>query len=214
MELVAKESSDAGHPMSDKMQVTTIVFSSLPLSWEKVVSTFSLLNLKSPLLSTKYPSSYASTNLSPSLGHQAYLTIPQIHYFIWPTILQYLKSTISCGLLSYNIYLKSTISYGLLSRWSPSHTLQAYYDTDWVGCPNDRKSIGGFCGFLGPNLIFWSFHKRRAISRFSTESEYCTLNETSRTNKHIHPFLLPDLQNSKQAELTAKHDKSTKILIC
>jgi hypothetical protein len=102
MELVAKESSDAGHPMSDKMQVTTIVFSSLPLSWEKVVSTFSLLNLKSPLLSTKYPSSYASTNLSPSLGHQAYLTIPQIHYFIWPTILQYLKSTISCGLLSYN----------------------------------------------------------------------------------------------------------------
>jgi hypothetical protein len=38
MELVAKELSNVGHLVSEKMQVTTIVLSSLPLSWEKVVT--------------------------------------------------------------------------------------------------------------------------------------------------------------------------------
>jgi hypothetical protein len=37
-------------------------------------------------------------------------------------------------------YLKSIISYGLLLRRSSSYTLQAYSDTDWAGCPDDRKS--------------------------------------------------------------------------
>jgi hypothetical protein len=37
MELVAKELSNAGHPVSDKMQVTTIL-NSLPLSWDHVVT--------------------------------------------------------------------------------------------------------------------------------------------------------------------------------
>jgi hypothetical protein len=35
-------------------------------------------------------------------------------------------------------YLKSTISYGLLLCCSSSHTLHAYFDADWAGCPNDR----------------------------------------------------------------------------
>jgi hypothetical protein len=56
-------------------------------------------------------------------------------------------------------YLKSTISYGLLFRRSSSHTLHAYSDADWAGCPDNRKSTGGFCVFLGPNLISWSSRK-------------------------------------------------------
>jgi hypothetical protein len=72
-------------------------------------------------------------------------------------------------------YLKSTISYGLLIRRSPSRHLQAFSDADWAGCPDDRKSTGGFCIFLGPNLISWSSHKQRTVARSSTESEYRTL---------------------------------------
>jgi hypothetical protein len=37
MKLVAKELSNAGHPVSNKMQVTTIL-NSLPLSWDHVVT--------------------------------------------------------------------------------------------------------------------------------------------------------------------------------
>jgi hypothetical protein len=70
-------------------------------------------------------------------------------------------------------YLKFTISYGLLLRRSPSRSLQAYFDTDWAGCPDDRKSTGGFCIFLSPNLISWSKH--RTVARSNTESKYRTL---------------------------------------
>jgi hypothetical protein len=41
MELIAKELSNASHPVSDKMQVTTILYS-LPLSWEYVVTSWTL----------------------------------------------------------------------------------------------------------------------------------------------------------------------------
>jgi hypothetical protein len=37
MELITKELANVGHPVLDKMQVTTIL-NSLPLSWEHVVT--------------------------------------------------------------------------------------------------------------------------------------------------------------------------------
>jgi hypothetical protein len=41
MELTAKELANAGHPVTDKMQVTTIL-NSLPLSWKHVVTSLTL----------------------------------------------------------------------------------------------------------------------------------------------------------------------------
>jgi hypothetical protein len=72
-------------------------------------------------------------------------------------------------------YLKFTISYGLLLRRSTSRTLQAYFNADWVGCPDNRKSTGRFCVFLGPNLISWSSRKQHTVAHSSIESEYRTL---------------------------------------
>ncbi|KAF5470687.1 hypothetical protein F2P56_011184 [Juglans regia] len=53
-------------------------------------------------------------------------------------------------------YLKSTINYGLFLSNSSPFTLHAYSDSDWVGCPDDRRSTDGFCIFLGNHLISWS----------------------------------------------------------
>jgi hypothetical protein len=76
-------------------------------------------------------------------------------------------------------YLKSTLTFGLLLRRSPSCTLQAYSDADWVGYPDDRKSTGRFCVFLGLNLISWSSRKQQTVARSSTKSKYRTLATTA-----------------------------------
>ena len=50
-------------------------------------------------------------------------------------------------------YVKGTVSTGLCFRKSPSALLNIYTDADWAGCPDDRRSTGGFAIFLGPNLV-------------------------------------------------------------
>ncbi|KAF5460167.1 hypothetical protein F2P56_020054 [Juglans regia] len=50
-------------------------------------------------------------------------------------------------------YLKHTAHLGLHIKPFPEYTLHAFTDTDWAGCPNDRRSTRGFCIFLGSNLL-------------------------------------------------------------
>ena len=69
-------------------------------------------------------------------------------------------------------YLKQTISLGFLIRRQSSATLHAFFDSDWAGCPDDRRSIGGYCVFLDFNLLSWSSRKQPTVSRSSTEAEY------------------------------------------
>ncbi|XP_019174280.1 PREDICTED: uncharacterized protein LOC109169846 [Ipomoea nil] len=72
-------------------------------------------------------------------------------------------------------YVKGTLEYGL--RLSPSSTssVHAYSDSDWAGCPIDRKSTSGYAVFLGSNLISWLSRKQRTVARSSTEAEYKAL---------------------------------------
>ncbi|XP_026400617.1 uncharacterized protein LOC113296526 [Papaver somniferum] len=71
-------------------------------------------------------------------------------------------------------YLKSTSTFGILLRPSPSLQLSfsAYTDSDWVGSLDDRRSTSGCCVYLGGNIISWSAHKQKTISRSSTEADY------------------------------------------
>jgi hypothetical protein len=49
-------------------------------------------------------------------------------------------------------YLKHTITHDLLLKRTLSSTIQAYSDADWAGCPDDRKSTGAYCVFIGSIL--------------------------------------------------------------
>jgi hypothetical protein len=69
-------------------------------------------------------------------------------------------------------YLKHTIALGFLIRRQSSPTLHAFSNSDWAGCPDDRRSTSGFCVFLGSNLVSWSSWKQKTVSRSSTEAEY------------------------------------------
>lgn len=50
-------------------------------------------------------------------------------------------------------YLQGTLSHGLTVRRSVDFTLHAYSDSDWAGCPDDRRSTTGYCVYLGSNLL-------------------------------------------------------------
>ncbi|KAI0523320.1 hypothetical protein KFK09_005715 [Dendrobium nobile] len=71
-------------------------------------------------------------------------------------------------------YVKGTISFGLPLK-TGDLILRTYTDADWASDSSDRKSISGFCSFLGPNLISWFVKKQVTVAKSSTEAEYRAL---------------------------------------
>ena len=57
-------------------------------------------------------------------------------------------------------YLRGTTSLGISFNSQTDSKVTAYSDSDWGGCPDPRRSTGGFCTFLGSNLISWSVQKQ------------------------------------------------------
>ncbi|KAF5465144.1 hypothetical protein F2P56_015175 [Juglans regia] len=76
-------------------------------------------------------------------------------------------------------YLKGTVNLGLLFRPQSSLHFQTYYDADWGGCPDDRRSTGGFCIYLGSHLVSWSSKEQSMVARSSTEAEYKSLTSSA-----------------------------------
>ncbi|KAL6316581.1 hypothetical protein AAG906_018836 [Vitis piasezkii] len=61
-------------------------------------------------------------------------------------------------------YLKGTMEHGIRFFKQSSLHLIGFYDANWVGCTNTRRSTSGYCIFLGANF-----------SRSSPEAEYRSL---------------------------------------
>lgn len=76
-------------------------------------------------------------------------------------------------------YVKGTADWGIDFNRDTDFTVRAYIDSDWAGCQTTRRSTGGFCTFLGSNIISWSSKKQLTVSRSSTEAEYRSLSETA-----------------------------------
>ncbi|PKU75636.1 Retrovirus-related Pol polyprotein from transposon TNT 1-94 [Dendrobium catenatum] len=53
--------------------------------------------------------------------------------------------------------------------------LRTFSDADWAADPVSRKSISGFCTFLGDTIVSCTVKKQTTVSRSSTESEYRAL---------------------------------------
>lgn len=68
-------------------------------------------------------------------------------------------------------YLKGTCQLEINFFNTTDSTLRVYSDSDWAGCKDTRRSTGGFCTFLGHNLIPWSSKRHHTVSHSSTETE-------------------------------------------
>ncbi|KAL0461146.1 UNVERIFIED_CONTAM: Retrovirus-related Pol polyprotein from transposon RE1 [Sesamum latifolium] len=90
-------------------------------------------------------------------------------------------------------YLKGTSHMGLFFPSSNSLALQAYCDADWTSCSNTRRSLTGFCIFLGGALVSWKTKKQAIVSRSSTEVEYRAMAATV-CELHWLSYLVRDFQ--------------------
>ena len=69
-------------------------------------------------------------------------------------------------------YLAGTLDQGLQFHRDSELRFFAFYDSDQGSDPNYRKSISGYCEYLGSNLVAWSSKKQHVISRSSTKAEF------------------------------------------
>nr|GEY86210.1 ribonuclease H-like domain-containing protein [Tanacetum cinerariifolium] len=69
-------------------------------------------------------------------------------------------------------YVRGTLDYELQLFSSSTTSLVAYLDTNWVGCPNTRRSTSSYFVFLGNNLLSWSSKRQPTLSRSNAEAEH------------------------------------------
>jgi hypothetical protein len=56
-------------------------------------------------------------------------------------------------------YIQGTIKWGIQFLKGSSLMVSAFSDADWAGCPDDRRSTGGFAVYVRSNLVSWCAKK-------------------------------------------------------
>ncbi|XP_019101577.1 PREDICTED: uncharacterized protein LOC109133115 [Camelina sativa] len=77
-------------------------------------------------------------------------------------------------------YIKGSPGQGLFYSTSNETCVNAFADADWGTCTDTRRSITGFCVYIGKSLVSWKSKKQHVASHSSTESEYRSMAEVTR----------------------------------
>ncbi|KAL0342499.1 UNVERIFIED_CONTAM: Retrovirus-related Pol polyprotein from transposon RE2 [Sesamum calycinum] len=119
-------------------------------------------------------------------------SLPKVPLLLYPKFLLHPCEGHWAAALHLVRYLKGTSHNGFFFPISSSLQLRAYYDVDWGSYTDTRRSISGFCVFLGSALISWKTKKQATVSRSSAEVEYRSLAATVCELQWI-SYILPGL---------------------
>ncbi|KAM0019556.1 putative RNA-directed DNA polymerase [Helianthus debilis subsp. tardiflorus] len=72
-------------------------------------------------------------------------------------------------------YLKLSPGKGVMFKRANEFSVKGYVDSDWAKCLATRKSVTGFCIFLGNCLVSWKSKKQSVVARSTAEAEYRAL---------------------------------------
>ena len=73
-------------------------------------------------------------------------------------------------------YLESSPGFDLFYPSSSSVALKAFSDADWGTCVDTRRSVTGYCVFVGDSLVAWKSKKQTTVSRSSAEASFFGIN--------------------------------------
>jgi hypothetical protein len=76
-------------------------------------------------------------------------------------------------------YIKGTIDLCLVYKRDDNNTIEGYVDSDWGGCPKDRKSTTGYCFKVYNCTVIWCSKKQPAVAMSTAESELIALSSAT-----------------------------------
>ncbi|GKD42812.1 hypothetical protein Tco_1267457, partial [Tanacetum coccineum] len=79
-------------------------------------------------------------------------------------------------------YLKGSSGSGIQINKKGNLKLRAYADSDWARCPATRKSVFGYCVFMGDSLVTWKSKKQSTLSMLKPMEDQFHLVRMDREN--------------------------------
>ncbi|KAM6556795.1 hypothetical protein CsatB_003814 [Cannabis sativa] len=148
MESNIRLSSDVGKPLDN------------PKTYRSLIGKLLYLTITRPDIS------FAVNKLS------QFLSNPRVPHPTAAHRILYLKGTSGQGLFFYSASSTNLSAHAETDMSSKDFHLKLFSDADWASSSDTRRSVSGYCVFLGKSLISWKSKKQSTVSRSSAEAEY------------------------------------------
>ncbi|XP_016206324.1 uncharacterized protein LOC107646670 [Arachis ipaensis] len=109
-------------------------------------------------------------------------------------------------------YIKKSPSKGLFFSSNNDLKLTGYIDSDWATCSDTRRSITGYCFFLGSLLVSWKSKKQTTVACSPSEAEYRAMAQATREGQWL-LYLLNDYHVSHPYPINLYCDNQSALYI-